>query len=155
VAHVGRNYPIYQPWRLYSGEAGTLAGFPPLECFISVQTVRILGVNYPGFFDDLCTRMPWSPGDTQIRYTSTQRTYGPWSLAVGTNGILLPNGRMRWDWSMRNAGVEQMDAGFNSVLNEHQWSPGEAHLYFTNIPYNATVQLLGIVNIRAKRWDEF
>lgn len=152
MAHKGRIFPILQEWRLYSGEAGTLNGFPPAVMRFRtshwVATFAAPPVNVWFEADPL----PWSPGDLSIGYQSAVINTGSPAVRVGAIGRVEADHQMNWKYAIWADGVDQIPWGWHDQPQYFPWFPGDVKIIPSSPGAGGSIFPVGVVEVSAKNW---
>lgn len=151
MAHVGKIFPIKQEWRLYSGEAGSLAGYPPARIRLRTQNWQTAYDQPPVNTWIDADPMDWDPGDDQIGYQSAGMTTSTAHvLTVGAIGKLF-DGLMIWKYACWDDGVDQIPWGWLDHSSHFAWS-GDVELILITAPAGATFSPHGTTEIEGIKW---
>lgn len=152
MAHVGKAYPIYQDWRLYAGEAGTLAGYPPRNARVRVQNWATVYTAPP--VNTWITLQPflWQIGDIRIRYRSGLFNSMGHQLRLMLIGELKGLGEMFWKWGCLDNNVDQIPWGWFDYQSHPSWWPGDVRNILITPPAGATFSPHGVTEIEGVVW---
>ena len=152
MAHKGKHYPIYQDWRLYAGEAATLAGYPPRNARVRVQNWATVYTQPP--VNTWLTLQPflWAPGQIRIRYRSSQWSSMGHILRIMLIGELFGLGRMFWRMACLDNNVDQIPWGWFDYPDHLSWFPGQVDNILIAPPAGATFSPHGLTEIQGVPW---
>lgn len=152
MAHKGKQFPIKQEWRLYDGDGGSLAAYPPSQIEFRTQFWHSTYTPPPVNTWIICDPLPWDPGDYEIAYQSVPISSGGHSTQVGARGRIQDDGTMLWKYCVWDNTTDQIPWGWHDTFNHFAWSPGDLRNIFTDPPAGGSIYPVGQVEIRAKLW---
>lgn len=152
MAHKGKAFPVQQLWRLYSGSAEHLNGYPPQIAMFRTQGFVKAGVFTASNVTHECYPMDWTPGDREIGYQSAPFAVGLDTITVGTIGKVTDGGLLLWKYALWDGGVEQIPWGWRDQQSHWPWSPGSVEIIGSAFPDPMPWQPVGVTELWGKPW---
>jgi len=153
MAHKGKVYPVRQDWRLYSGEAASLAGYPPDR--ILFRTEFWAGTHTPKpavntWFE--CLPQTFAFGDFEVWWRSSDIGPGFDDVRVGVIIKIGSDGLTRCRYLVWVNFVDQIPWGWRDQMSHFAWHPGDVKLISTLPAPGGSLYPVGNVEVKAKPW---